>query len=172
MHIDAFIYDFQLRQAQQFLSGRNMIFYPGYPVQKLFERMIQIFPTPPKFSCCYLAEGIESLPLYRIWHCVIAAAPNHRSTVKFSSNDQPVVMNRLGSAVVDDVCLSRTLVMLQFFLHGRTRSLSYYGVIHLVRTHKRGRRSQAKAYTMRTKGKGGFQMEVRTQKRPVFARVL
>jgi len=62
MHIDAFIYDFQLRQAQQFLSGRNMLFYPGYPVQKLFERMIQIFPTPPKFACCYLAEGTVSIP--------------------------------------------------------------------------------------------------------------
>ena len=95
MHIDAFIYDFQLRQAQQFLSGRNMLFYPGYPVQKLFERMIQIFPTPPKFACCYLAEGTESVPLYRIWHCVIAAVPNHRSAVKFSSNDRSAMIKRL-----------------------------------------------------------------------------
>ena len=41
-----------------------MIFYPGYPVQKLFERMIEIFPTPPPFSCCYLAQGqLESDPI-------------------------------------------------------------------------------------------------------------
>ena len=44
---------------------------------------------------------------------------------------------------------------------------------HLFSTYaQRGRGSQANAYAMRTKGEGGFQMEVRTQKRPVFARVL
>ena len=57
LHLHSFAYDLQLRQAQQFLSGRNMIFYPGYPVQKLFERMISVFPRPPAFSCCYLAQG-------------------------------------------------------------------------------------------------------------------
>ena len=45
------------------------------------------------------------------------------------------------------------------------------GVIHLVRTHKGGGGS-SKSVHHAYKGGGGLHVEVRTQKRPFFARVL
>ena len=57
LHLHSFSYDFHLRQIQQYMAGRYLTFYLGYPIHKLLRDITDEFSKQPSYACCHLSQG-------------------------------------------------------------------------------------------------------------------
>ncbi|XP_020912267.1 KICSTOR complex protein SZT2 isoform X2 [Exaiptasia diaphana] len=62
IHLLSFTYDFHLRQAQSYLSGRQMIFNKGYRVTDLLGEVLRKHPEYPGFARNHICKGEIAVP--------------------------------------------------------------------------------------------------------------
>ncbi|XP_048580524.1 KICSTOR complex protein SZT2 isoform X3 [Nematostella vectensis] len=91
IHLLSFNYDFHLRQAQSYLSGRQLIFHPGYHVTDLLAEVLRQHSDYPGYARNHICRGevavpceplISSLSVYKY---IVANSPRYDfSTIKTS----------------------------------------------------------------------------------------